>query len=266
MYPMLSSSEIESLSNIIGATETGLTGSEITRILQLCRIPDNYQGYTKRIRLFNSFAERINIDQNSDCVYSFVKETMMPARWLSNTEAEEKMRIQINEVLALKGLQLNDSNEFISIKIATTVSEAKQRASKLKEKMYHLNAHREVLNCCTEELLSLDYFHAVNEAAKSLTNRISQSTGLSDDGTTLIEKAFSTTNPSVILSDLSSNSKRNEYRGIKEMLLGINYAVRNVTAHEMRINWDVNEDEAINVLSIISALHKILDKCQFIMH
>ena len=50
-----------------------------------------------------------------------------------------------------------------------------------------------------------------------------------------------------------------------EMLLGINYAVRNVTAHEMRINWDVNEDEAINILSIISSLHKVLDKCQFVM-
>lgn len=33
----------------------------------------------------------------------------------------------------------------------------------------------------------------------------------------------------------------------------------------MRINWDVNEDEAINILSIISALHKVLDKCQFVM-
>lgn len=265
MYPLLTNSEIESLSNILGATETGLTGREITRILQLCIIPDNNQGLTKRIRLFNSFAEKANSDQNSDCVYSFIKEAMMPARWLYNTQAEQKMRIQINEVLALKGLQLNDSNEFINIEIATTVSEAKQRASKLKQKLYNLNAHREVLNCCTEELLSSDYFHAVTEAAKSLTNRISQCTGILEDGTRLIERAFSTTNPAVILSDLSTSSKRNEYRGIKEMLLGFNYAVRNVTAHEMRINWDVNEDEAINILSIISALHKVLDKCQFVM-
>lgn len=265
MYPLLTNSEIESLSNILGATETGLTGREITRILQLCSIPDNNQGLTKRIRLFNSFAEKANSDQNSDCVYSFIKEAMMPARWLSNTQAEQKMRIQINEVLALKGLLLNDSNEFINIEIATTVSEAKQRASKLKQKLYNLNAHREVLNCCTEELLSSDYFHAVTEAAKSLTNRISQNTGILEDGTRLIERAFSTTNPAVILSDLSTSSKRNEYRGIKEMLLGINYAVRNVTAHEMRINWDVNEDEAINILSIISSLHKVLDKCQFVM-
>ena len=48
------------------------------------------------------------------------------------------------------------------------------------------------------------------------------------------------------------------------MLLGINYSVRNVTAHEMRINWDIDENTAINYLSIISALHKILDKFQFI--
>ena len=79
-----------------------------------------------------------------------------------------------------------------------------------------------MLNCCTEELLSSDYFHAVTEAAKSLTNRISQRTGILEDGTRLIERAFSTTNPAVILSDLSTSSKRNEYRGGKEMLLGIN--------------------------------------------
>ena len=51
MYPLLTNSEIESLSNILGATETGLTGREITRILQLCSIPDNNQGLTNRIQL-----------------------------------------------------------------------------------------------------------------------------------------------------------------------------------------------------------------------
>lgn len=48
------------------------------------------------------------------------------------------------------------------------------------------------------------------------------------------------------------------------MLLGINYSVRNVTAHELKIKWAVSEDKAINMLSIISALHKELDECHFI--
>lgn len=90
MYPLLYNSELESLSNILGATNTGFTGSEISRILQICNIPDNYQGLTKRVRLFNSF--ECNIYGNSDCVYLFIKESMMPSRWLSNQEAESTMR------------------------------------------------------------------------------------------------------------------------------------------------------------------------------
>lgn len=42
MYPLLYNSELESLSNILGATNTGFTGSEISRILQICNKPDNY--------------------------------------------------------------------------------------------------------------------------------------------------------------------------------------------------------------------------------
>lgn len=47
------------------------------------------------------------------------------------------------------------------------------------------------------------------------------------------------------------------------MFLGVNYAVRNVTAHELRIKWNIEEGKALNMLVIISALHKILDDCQF---
>ena len=48
------------------------------------------------------------------------------------------------------------------------------------------------------------------------------------------------------------------------MLKGINSMVRNVTAHEAKIKWVVNEDDAVDILSTISFLHKNLDECQVI--
>jgi hypothetical protein len=45
------------------------------------------------------------------------------------------------------------------------------------------------------------------------------------------------------------------------MLNGITHLVRNVTAHEVEIKWVVNEREAIDILQIISFLHKYLDQC-----
>jgi len=109
-----------------------------------------------------------------------------------------------------------------------------------------------------------NYFHAVFEAAKSLTDRIARETDLNLDGTQLIERAFSLEHPAVVMNKLETNSEKNQHRGLKEMLLGINYSVRNVTAHELKIKWAVNEDKAINMLSIISSLHKELDECHFI--
>ena len=48
------------------------------------------------------------------------------------------------------------------------------------------------------------------------------------------------------------------------MLKGINSMVRNVTAHTPKIKWIIDEDEAVDILMIISFLHKNLDRCQVV--
>ena len=262
--PYLTNSELERISNILGDTSSGFTGSEISRLLTICSIPDAYPNGTKRIRLFNSFANCCNQNKSSNCVYAFIQEALAPSRWLDYPPGRETMAVKINEVLALKGIQLNDKNEFIPVKTAETVSEAKRKASQLSIKLYNLHVHSSVLRCCREELLLDNYFHAVFEAAKSLTDRIAEETGLNLDGTKLIERAFSIDRPFVVMNKLETDSEKNQHRGLKEMLLGVNYSIRNVTAHELKIKWAVSEDKAINMLSIISALHKELDECHFI--
>lgn len=82
--------------------------------------------------------------------------------------------------------------------------------------------HPEVLKCCKEELLQENYFHAVHEAAKSLTDRISVETGLELDGAPLIERAFSVEKPAIVLNTLRTSSEKNQHRGLKELLLGVN--------------------------------------------
>jgi len=264
VFPNLNNSELERVSNILGDTSNGFTGSEIGRLLTLCSIPDACPGGTKRIRLFNSFVERCNRDNNSNCVYAFIQEALMPSRWMSDPQRRENIQTEINEVLALKGIQVNEKNQFVKVQVAETLRDAKRRASQLSHKLYEIHAHYRVMQCCKEELLAEDYFHAVHEAAKSLTHRIAEETGLQMDGTALIECSFSTNNPAIVMNTLRTESEKNEHRGLKEMLLGVNYAVRNVTSHEMRIKWAIDEDEAVVMLSIISALHKQLDGCHFI--
>ena len=85
--------------------------------------------------------------------------------------------------------------------------------------------------------------------------------GLSLDGTRLFEKAFSLNDPYLALNALQTESERNQQNGLKELLNGVMHLVRNPTAHELRIHWDVNEEDAVDVLNLISYLHKLLDCC-----
>ena len=68
-------------------------------------------------------------------------------------------------------------------------------------------------------------------------------------------------NPYIAFNKLQTSSEKNQQNGLKEMLCGMVHMVRNVTAHELRIRLDINEKDAVDILTQISYLHKLLDEC-----
>lgn len=259
--PQLSQPQIERIARIMADTNTGLTGSEIGHYLAQCRINDTDPTITKWRRLYNAFANRINNDRSTNVVFGFLKHCFEPAHGLDNPERYASLRLDVNQVLMLVGVEIGDDGNIYSVDKAKTVSEVWRRTKSLRDKLSGFNAHPEVLKCCREELLAEDYFHAVQEAAKSLCNRVRELTGLNLDGSALFNTAFSTRNPYLAFNTLQSDSEINQQNGLKEMLNGVVHMVRNVTAHELRIRWDINEKEAIDILSLISYLHKLLEVC-----
>ncbi|MFW6270042.1 MAG: TIGR02391 family protein [Bacillota bacterium] len=47
----------------------------------------------------------------------------------------------------------------------------------------------------------------------------------------------------------------------KELLESIFHLVRNPAAHTLKINWQIDETKALDILTLISFAHKYLDKC-----
>ena len=136
----------------------------------------------------------------------------------------------------------------------------------LKNKLSCYGAHQRVLICCREELLVDDYFHAVQEAVKGICDRVREMSGLLTDGNELIQTAFSVKNPYIVLNSLRTTSEQNQQNGLKEIILGLIHMVRNVTAHELRIRWDINENDAIDILQQVSFVHKYMDQCIPVRH
>jgi uncharacterized protein (TIGR02391 family) len=128
--------------------------------------------------------------------------------------------------------------------------------------LLHRQVHPDVLSFCRTELLQDNYFHAVFEATKSVADKIRQKSGLSSDGARLVDEAFGNsgaTYPLLAFNSLQSESERSEHYGLMYLMRGMFGAFRNVTAHVPKIKWTIPEQDASDMLSLASFLHRKLD-------
>ena len=219
--PPLQQADILLVAKALADTDFGFTGTELALLIQQCRFVDTDPTMTKYKRLYNAFVERVTREQSAKCIYVFIQEVLKPARGLDHFSNHEKRRLKVNEVLMLHGVEINEKGQFIAILKAETVSEVQRRTKNLHHRLYGYNAHSYVLKCCRAELLQENYFHAVLEAAKSLLDRIRDMTGLTEDGTALVDKALSVKNPMITMSSLRTESERNQQNGLREMINGV---------------------------------------------
>lgn len=255
----IESSILEGISRVLGDTIDGLTGQEIGKFLQDAKIHDVDPLSTKWKRLYHAFINYQNINQNSNNILKFINVSMSPARFLKHPRHFEHLRTELNKILSFNGLELSESGKFIKTGITTTITEAEQKANRLKSKLEARNTHPEIFKYCKAELLSENYFHTVFEATKSVADKIRQKTGLTEDGSELVDKAFSIKNPLIQINDLSSETKESEHKGFANLIKGVFGMFRNTTAHSPKIKWEINENDALDILSTISLIHRRIE-------
>ena len=258
--------ELEQLSK---ALADAATGSELTALLRDARLLDIQdtapQGasLTKWRRVDAALRDLHNRDQSANGILAFTKRVLSPSRFVGKHPSEHGQALaSANVLLALKGVQVRPDGELIRVAKSTTVAEAQQRADHLKSELQRRNVHFEVLRFCRAELLDKDYFHAVLEATKSLADKIRNLTGLSTDGSELVDQALSKQKPYLVWNTLRSLSEQSVHTGIAMMLKGIFSYYRYPPAHEPRILKDIREAEALEALTTISLLHRKLDEAQ----
>ncbi len=255
-------SVLQAICDILGDTERGLTGSELGRLLAECDIPDPLSSYTKRHRLYGALTEKQNRDRSGNNIVFFLQTAMNPVRYHQSREWFEDSRTKLNHVLAFQGYFLGEDGKLRASQQATTHTQAQARATKLRESLLVRHVHPDVLSYCREELLVDNHFHAVFEATKSVAEKIRQKTGLTSDGSALVEEAFSFRSqlPHLALNSLQTESEQSEQAGFINLLKGLFGTFRNTTAHAPKITWRIEEQDALDILSLVSLVHRRLDK------
>lgn len=258
IQPPIEGSVLEGISRVLGDTSNGLTGSEIGKFLQEVSIPDIDATNTKWKRLYNAFVTFQNRKRLSNNILTFVNKSMNPARFIGRNEQFDDTRIELNKRLSFIGLELTEKGQFRRIVQSQTITEAEQKANRFKSKLEQRNTHSTIFKYCKAELLAENYFHSVFEATKSVADTIRLRTGLTEDGSELIDKAFSIKNPLITINDLSSETKESEHKGFANLIKGVFGMFRNTTAHSPKIIWEIDELDALDILSTISLIHRRL--------
>ena len=223
--------EVEAISAALGDTGDGLTGSEIGHILRVCRMSDPTPEITKRHRIHNALAADQNSRGNRTACTAFMRHAMKPERHLGKAERYDEMRTNLNSALAFVGLAFDATGSLVPVDAVSTISEAERRADELRMDLTRRGVHPEVLRFCRAELVVDNYFHAVLEAVKSISVKIRQRTGLTEDGNMLVDHALSGDLPLLAINPLTTESHWSEQKGFANLVRGTFGMFRNVTAH-----------------------------------
>lgn len=253
--PCFSQGQLEQLARLLGEE---VTGSTLSLMLEQAKLVDHIELSTKWKRIYNAFAYYQNDKQCSNQIMNFIKLIIDPARYINRAEDYANLLIALNKILAFVGFEVKDDGKIYQCNKANTLSEAEQRATSLKKKLEQQNAHHMIFKYCNAELLADNYFHAVFEANKGLFDRIRELSGLSTDGITLLQEVFSS-NPILIINNYRSSSEKNEHTGFGNILKGLCGMFRNPEAHEPKIYWSIGEQDALEILGMISYCHRRLD-------
>lgn len=258
--PPFNAQHLRAACQVLADTERGLTGSEIASLLQDCGVEDVSPSITKWKRLFNALAKAQNTHHVGNHLVMFINRALNPVTYARHKEKFTWRRNQINVVLAFSGLSVREDGKVVRGSVETTLRGARARAGALRTALEDRGAHPELIKYCRAELVDDNYFHAVFEAIKGVAERIRTMSGLTGDGAELVNTALSTKSPVLAINPLSTETEVSEQRGLGNLIVGLFGAIRNPSAHEPKVKWPMLEQDALDILSLVSFIHRKLDR------
>ncbi len=172
---------LQEICNIIADTNNGITGRELEILLNSLGIEDISPLNSKRQRLYYALSHKQDKDRCANNIFAFIQAVMEPVRYATHILVFNERRDKLNIILALRGFTIGDDGKVRQVSRVSTLSEAQEKANRLRKVLTDRNVHSEVLKYCKPEFLDGNYFHAVFEAVKGVAERIRSLSGLTED-------------------------------------------------------------------------------------
>jgi uncharacterized protein (TIGR02391 family) len=248
---------VEGVARTIGES---FTGSALTNLLHQVRLPDPGAAHTKWRRVAQAISDAQATRRSGKPLLNLLVAVAAPARWTADRRGYEDMLRSLNVTLAFAGLEVRDDGQVHRQKTAKTLDDVAHLTKRMRHELERRGGHPEVFKYCTEALLAEDCFSAVFESVKGLAERVRQMAGVQTDGSKLIQDAFEGAAPRILFNTWETASERDEQKGLASLMKGVIWAFRNPPAHAPRILWHIDTEDALDLLTTMSLLHRRLDR------
>lgn len=125
------------------------------------------------------------------------------------------------------------------------------------------NFHAEVVKHSQKLFIQKNYFHAVFESCKAYNKDVKGKAKSEKDGQALMLDVWGCSSGVLKVTQCQSQTDKDYQDGIKFLSGGIMSAIRNPTAHEPAVNWPIDKQDCLDILSLVSFLYRQLDKSTF---
>jgi uncharacterized protein (TIGR02391 family) len=95
-----------------------------------------------------------------------------------------------------------------------------------------------------------------------VAEKLRDKTGFVSDGAPLVDEALGigkAGHPRLAFNSPRTDSEKSEQTDLMNLIRGLFGAFRNTTAHAPKIHWNVTEQDALDILTTISLIHRRLD-------
>lgn len=252
---------LEAICRALGNIRDGLSGTDINKYLNDSKIDNPTPDITKWKRMVNALDQKQNYAGNSNDTLKFIQLAIHPSRFLAfGSEYFSEIVASVNQPLSFIGLEYGIDGKFRNIVASKTIDDAQKRANTLLRKLEQREVHSDIYKYCKAELLVDNYFHAVFETTKGVADRLRYLADLKTDGGALVSEALSSTKPILIINNFTSETDISEHKGFSNLLIGFFGMFRNTTAHVPKTNWIMTEQDALEIMTIVSLCHRKLDR------
>lgn len=118
--------------------------------------------------------------------------------------------------------------------------------------------HSTIISSSYSQFRNGQYRDAIFNSIIAIFDLIRKRTKLNKDGAELIDETFSLNRPKLIISELDSESGRNEQKGYMQILKGVYQGIRNPKAHSL--TTDLNQTKAAQYLIFASLLARRIEE------